>query len=283
MYGINPLGLSADTHKKLPQVKGMLLYGPAGSGKTLLARAIATQTGALFLNLSASNLEGKVEGKELGKVVARAFRVAKIHAPAVIFIDDADTLCSAAKKGKKTGGSGLGGKMVKDLQAKIKELVPGDRVLVIGETRTPGTIDAKAATSLFDRFIYCPRPDYGTRLHLWRTFIQQRGGPYFSDNQLQSLAQISDGYTAGTLHRVVAEIITDQRKKRTAQKPIAPDEFASALAKFDPIWMHQHQEFAVLNDALPQPACRRKLPPPPTEDDGAGDKKGKKGDKKKKK
>lgn len=276
MYSILPLGLSAAMHAKVAaHVKGLLLYGPSGSGKTLLARAIATSTGAMFFNLSPSNLEGKVEGKEIGKLIGRVFRVAKLHAPSVIYIDDADTMVSAAKKGKKTGGSGLGGKMLKDLQTKVKELLPGERVLVVGETRSPGPIDPKVAATIFDRYVYCPRPDYGTRLNIWKTLIQKRGGPTFSDTDLQPLAHLSDGYTAGIIARVVSDVITEQRLKRVAQKPIAVEELSSSIAKYDPVWVQQHQELTAFNEALAQPRCRRKNPPPPEASEGGDEKKGK--------
>nr|WCZ58559.1 dynein regulatory complex protein 11 [Andalucia godoyi] len=284
LYGVLSLGVSESTHKTIPHTRGILLYGPQGSGKTLLSKAICAATGALWINLSPSNLEGKVEGKEVGKLLSRVFRVAKLHGPTVIYIDDADQVFAGVKKGKKTSGSGIGGKMTKDLQAKVKELVPGDRVLIVANSRSPGSIDTKTLLSCVDHVVYCPRPDYGTRVKLWEHFVVNRQhGPRFADVQYQNLAHLTDGYTAGSICNIVEEVVTERRVKKLDAKPLTPEEFLTPLAKRDPVWMDVYEEMKSLNDALSEPYCRKKPPKPKSdEDDDGKDKKGKKGGKKKK-
>ena len=92
-YCILPLG-SAFVRSKAPFVKSLLLYGPKGCGKTLLAQAVANHTGAVFLNLSPSNLEGKFPEKNgLAKLMHMAFAVARAPqlGPAVIYLDEVET------------------------------------------------------------------------------------------------------------------------------------------------------------------------------------------------
>jgi hypothetical protein len=285
VHGVMSLGCSQDLHSRVPHTRGVLIYGPPSSGKTLLSRAIASETGSLWINLSPSVLEGKVEGKEVGKLISRAFRVAKAFAPSVIYIDDAEQVFAAGKKGKKSSGSGIGGKMLKDLQTKVKDLAPGDRVLIVANSRSPGSLDIKSLQSCIDWAIYTPRPDYGTRLMLWRHFITIRHhAPEFADTQLQTLAHLSEGYTSGAIANIVADVITERRLKKLDAKPLTPEEFVAPLAKRDPVWMDVFEEMTAFNESLPAPMCRKKPPKPPgegDEEDAGKDKK--KGDKKKKK
>ncbi|RYG41076.1 ATP-binding protein, partial [archaeon] len=157
--------------------RSVLLYGPHGSGKSHLVQAAARACGALLLNISAANVEGKfVEKGGAAKLLHMVFEVAKdpAMAPVIIYIDDVDKLLPAGGGGKKkAAGSDSGpGRFKKDLATYIKSLTVEHSALVIGCSSEPWEADAKALAECFDKFLYTPCPDYGTRTKLWRTFLQ---------------------------------------------------------------------------------------------------------------
>lgn len=168
-YAILPLG-SPFLRKNLCEdymlPKTLLLYGPSGSGKTMLAQAVACHTGAMFLNLSPSNLEGKFAGSKQGptRLMHMAFTVAKSEhcAPVVIYVDQIEQIFTKTKKGS-TGA----GRFKKDLVTYKKSLEREHRVIVIGCCNQPWEMsdaDVKEVKAFFDRQLYVPWPDYTTRV-----------------------------------------------------------------------------------------------------------------------
>ena len=191
-YCILPNGLSSTVRKEIDEtnnVRSLLLYGPKGSGKTMMVQAIANELGALFINLSAERLKGNPlwEGKQgPTKVIHMAFTVAKdpTYAPVVIYIDDAqDFFENPKKKGKDKPDKNGPIKFQKDLMIyKNQALTVEDKVIVIGSTREPEKADPKLLKwkgktgkpekqGFFEKFLYFPYPDYPDRVMLWRKFI----------------------------------------------------------------------------------------------------------------
>jgi len=121
-YAVLPLGcdkVRADTS----HIRSILLYGPKGAGKTMLAQAVANETGALFLNISPRNIDGKFPDKKNGhtKLIHMVFKVAidPVFAPVVIYIDEVDKVLSGGGGKKKKAGAGgdASNRIKKDLQA----------------------------------------------------------------------------------------------------------------------------------------------------------------------
>jgi len=152
--------------------RSMLLYGPHGVGKTHLAQAVANATGALFINLSSGNTDGKLPEKGgQAKLLHMAFEVAKDPAfgPVVIYIDEVEKMIPGPPpKGKPKPDPNGPARFKKELPIYINSLTVDHSVMVIGCTSEPEVADPKSLADCFDRFIYIPLPDYGTRLQIWK-------------------------------------------------------------------------------------------------------------------
>lgn len=182
--------------------KGLLLFGPPGNGKTLLARAVATECSATFFNISAATLTSKWVG-EGEKLVRALFAVARALQPSIIFIDEIDSLLSrrstteheASRRlkteflvefdGLSSGGSGING----DQQP--------ERIVVLAATNRPQELD-EAALRRFPKRIPVRLPDLQTRELLLTRLLAKQGCSLGAD-ALTRLAQCTDGYSGSDL------------------------------------------------------------------------------------
>ena len=254
-YAILPMG-SPNLRQNGPvTTSSILLYGPPGVGKTMIARAIATHINALFIDISpytASESPYKGESKGLNKMLYIAFRVAKEFSPAVIYIDEVDKYFTGGKgkKKKKKKGKGEFSKLKKDLVGHKKFIKAENRVLIIGCTSQPGEASKADLKSFFNKHIYIPHPNYSTRKDLWEFFLSQHGdvlNPKFSVN---TISQLSEGYTGGSIKTAVTKVMTEQRKANLKWRPLTISEFISPLSRTHCIDIGQYNEFADLNYEL---------------------------------
>jgi SpoVK/Ycf46/Vps4 family AAA+-type ATPase len=196
----------------LPAVNTLLLFGPRGTGKTMLVNAVAAETGAYLFNLSPKNTAGQFLGKtNVAKMVHMVFKVAKACPPAIIYIDNVEMIF--AKKVPKDDTSDPK-RIKKDLLKQFKSLSGEDRVLVIGTSYKPWDGEAKAVYTAFDKIIYAPKPDYPSRYALWRDFILKKApSSSIRDLNLSLLTRMSHGLSAGTILLVCERVLTERRLK----------------------------------------------------------------------
>lgn len=218
-YGIFPLG-SKLVKSRVELTRSMLFYGPPGTGKTLVARAIAHETASFVFDLSPLSIREKYpEKKGEEKLVASVMRVAKEYQPAVIYIDEAEKVFPAKKKGKKGKKKGKKGdpnapnRIKKAILAYKKSFLNDERILVVGCTSEPHEGNKAEFKKFFDKKVYFPFPDYSTRRLMWKHFIEQKGGKLKQGFPLSTLAHISTGYSAGSIRQTCDKVLTEYRKK----------------------------------------------------------------------
>jgi hypothetical protein len=287
-YAILPLGEPYIKQKLDPamNVKSILLYGPSGSGKTMLTQAIANHTGALFMNISPSNLEQKFEGKSGSpKLVHMMMTVARNSnmAPVVIYFDEAEKFFVKGKK-KSTGPE----RFLKDLlDYKKRYLQPTDRVIIIGNTNAPQKIEEKMMKDLknfFDKFLYVPWPGYSSRHRMWTSLIEKAlGGNILPDDlDVSSLARVSEGYSAGSIAYAIRKTLTPRRIQMMALRELNENEFLNALSRCPRTRETEQKKFRTFTESCTNLKKRRDaLQRSAAGDDGKGKKKKGKGKKKK--
>jgi len=182
---------------------GILLFGPPGCGKTLLARAAATECKATFFSVSSADLLSKWLG-ESEKLISSLFKVARIKAPSLIFMDEIDSV--ATKRGE--GHEGGGERRVKtQLLSEIQGMKSGSKkpLLVLGATNRPWDIDA-AMLSRFEKKVYVPLPDLTARVGIFK--IHTAGiNMELTEEDFIELGVRAEGYSGRDISNVCREVI----------------------------------------------------------------------------
>ncbi len=185
---------------KIP--KGVLLFGPPGSGKTLLARAVAGEAGVPFYTISGSDFVEMFVGVGASRV-RDLFEQAKANSPSIIFMDEIDAV-------GRHRGAGLGGghdereQTLNQLLVEMDGFDVKDNVILIAATNRPDILDpALLRPGRFDRQIMVPPPDLPGRKEIIR--VHTRGKPLAKGVDLEVLARRTSGFTGADLANVVNE------------------------------------------------------------------------------
>ncbi|XP_022108920.1 spastin-like isoform X2 [Acanthaster planci] len=174
--------------------RGLLLFGPPGNGKTMLAKAVAHESNATFFNISAATLTSKYVG-EGEKLVKALFAVARELQPSVIFIDEIDSLLTERKEGEHEASRRLKTEFLLEFDGVTAD--PNERVLVMGATNRPQELD-DAVLRRFVKRIYVTMPDMKTRKVLLTGLLAKHHTPLTND-ELTKLAQMTEGYSGSDL------------------------------------------------------------------------------------
>lgn len=173
--------------------KGVLLHGPPGCGKTLLARAVANETDATFLSVSGPEVIHKFYGESEAKL-RQLFEQAKKEAPSIVFLDELDSI---APKREQVVGE-VEKRVVAQLLALMDGLEGRGQIIVIGATNLPNLLDpALRRPGRFDREIVIGIPDVVARRQILE--IHTRGMPLAKDVDLDVLASITHGFTGADI------------------------------------------------------------------------------------
>eukprot|EP00914_Ancora_sagittata_P011382 GHVO01022105.1.p1 GENE.GHVO01022105.1~~GHVO01022105.1.p1 ORF type:complete len:352 (+),score=50.53 GHVO01022105.1:28-1083(+) len=191
--------------------KGILLYGPPGTGKTHLAKACATEAAATFFCVSASDIMSKWQG-ESERLVRALFEAAAESSPAVIFIDEVDSMCSA-----RSGGDTDSARRVKtEFLVRMQGIGSNEGTLVLGASNVPWELDP-GVRRRFEKRIYIPLPDVRARKRLFETHLGS-AATVTSKSDMNDLAVKTDGYSGADISIVVRDalfqpILQTQRKR----------------------------------------------------------------------
>ena len=179
--------------------KGVLLYGPPGCGKTLLAKALANEVGAYFIAINGPEIMSKYYGESEARL-REIFEDAKKHAPAIIFIDEIDAI--APRREEVTGE--VEKRVVAQLLTLMDGLTERGKVIVIAATNRPEAVDpALRRPGRFDREIEIPPPDKRARKLILQ--VHTRNVPLGDDVDLDRLAELTYGYTGADIAALVKE------------------------------------------------------------------------------
>ncbi|KAG5489278.1 hypothetical protein GH5_00143 [Leishmania sp. Ghana 2012 LV757] len=179
--------------------RGILLYGPPGSGKTLIARAVANETGAFFFLINGPEIMSKMAGESESNL-RKAFEEAEKNAPAIIFIDEIDSIAPKREKAQ--------GEVEKRIVSQLLTLMDGmksrSQVIVMAATNRPNTIDpALRRFGRFDRELDIGVPDETGRLEIIR--IHTKNMKLADDIDLEKVAKDSHGFVGADLAQLCTE------------------------------------------------------------------------------
>ncbi len=210
--------------------KGILLFGPPGCGKTLLARAVATESEANFITIKGPEVFSKWVG-ESEKAIREVFRKARMASPAVIFFDEFDSL--VPRRGLGYADSGVTARVISQLLTEMDGIVTLEDVVVIAATNRPDIVDpAILRPGRFDRLIYVPDPDEKARLEILQ--IYTKGMPLTKDVDLAQLTSMTKNYSGADIDAVCREAGLNALRTDINAKEVSFADFKESLGKIGP-------------------------------------------------
>ena len=207
-------------------LKGILLYGPPGCGKTLIAKAVAGEVGATFIRVVGSELVNKFIG-EGARIVRDVFNLARKKAPSIVFIDEIDAI-AAKRVDIGTSGEREVQRTLMQLLAELDGFNPLEGVVVMAATNRLDILDpAILRPGRFDRVIYIPPPDKQGRLEILK--IHTRKMKLAKDVDLEKIAAITEGATGADLKAIVIE--AGYSAIRRGAREVSMEDFLYAVEK----------------------------------------------------
>jgi len=209
--------------------RGLLLYGPPGTGKTLLAKAVAKESEANFIQVKGPSLLSMWVGKS-EEGVRKIFERARQVSPCVIFFDEIDAL--ASRRGMDSG-SKVTERVLNQLLAEMDGLEELQDITVVGATNRPDMLDtALLRPGRFDRVLLVPGPSKEGRLQVLK--IHTKNVPLAKDVNLDYLAEKTDGYVGADIENLVREAAMLALRENINVEQISKKYFEQAMHKVKP-------------------------------------------------
>ena len=244
----NELEQSVEWPLKKPEVfkrmgikppRGILLYGPPGCGKTLLARAVATESEANFISVKGPEIFSKWVG-ESEKAIREVFRKARTAAPAIIFFDELDSIIP--RRGAGYSDSGATERVISQLLTEMDGIESLQNVVVIAATNRPDILDpAVMRPGRFDRLIDVPAPDAKALMQIFK--IHARDMPLSKDVDLQEIAEKARGYSGADVEALCREAAMNALRDSIDAKEVSRKDFDIAMEMVKPSINEKMEEY----------------------------------------
>jgi len=210
--------------------KGILLYGPPGSGKTLLAKAVATESAANFITIKGPEVFSKWVG-ESEKAIREVFRKARMAAPAVVFFDEIDSL--VPRRGLGFSDSGVSERVISQLLTEMDGMVSLEDIVIIAATNRPDMVDpAVLRPGRFDRLIYVPEPDEKSKLQIFKIYTKNM--PLAKDIDLTQLAASAKNFSGADIDAFCREAAMVALRRDVNAKEVTLEDFNEARKRVGP-------------------------------------------------
>jgi transitional endoplasmic reticulum ATPase len=225
-------------HFGIDAPRGILLFGAPGTGKTLLARAIASEAEANFITVKGPELFSKWVG-ESEKAIREIFKKAAQAAPSIIFLDEFESIGAHRSAGNNDGGGQVTNRMVDQLLTCMDGIESLNGVVIVAATNRPEMIDkALLRSGRFERVLHIPPPDEGSRRQILKIHTQNMPMGKFD---VEEFSKKLDGYTGADIEAVCREsaLITMRAGKKTVTKKF----FESAIGRVRPTVTQEMLEY----------------------------------------
>ena len=210
--------------------KGILLYGPPGCGKTLIARAIATESKANFISIKGPELLSKWVG-ESEKAIREVFRKAKMAAPCIIFFDEFDSI--APSRGRYNSDSGVTEKVLSQFLTELDGLEIMKDIVVIAATNRPDILDtALIRPGRIDRILFVPPPNEEERLEILKIFSKDM--PLATNVDLKGLVKMTEGFSGADLETWCREAAMRALRENLRARKVSIEHFKESIEEIHP-------------------------------------------------
>ena len=258
-----------------------MFYGPQGTGKSMMVRALATECRAMVLDISGYNVADRFpDKKRFQQMLVTVFRVAKEFQPAIILMDEVEQYFpkklkpANKKKGQPAPVIGKCQKYKKDLTAQVtKHLEHFDKVALIGLTNKPNYCNLTEVKKFFYKKFYFPYPNQAARCLIFKSLAEKSGIQLSDAFKMSMFAHITDGVTPGSMSRALDAVLTKRRKTDIALRPLTVQDLVVPLSENYTCSAEEYEMFTTFTHSITGIKDRQE------ELENATDKKGKGGKK----